>query len=352
MKKKILVMFGGCNEEYYASCTSMANLLNEFDRTKYDILTLGITLEGDWILTNASSEELIDGKTWLSRDDNKRAIIPPIKGMQSLMLIENDKIEYIKIDAILPFVPGAGGEDGALPGLFQLADIPYVGAGIAASAGSWDKAVTRLYADYCGLKQPKCKILYKEMFNKCTAKLDYIKPDFAYPVFVKPASQGSSIGILRVDEDNELMAAVENAFKYDEKVLIEEGIIGKELKVAAIGNGTPELGEICEITVGGGVFNSFEMKYKTHSSVKKIPAEISNDLTNEIKRQAIAIFKVLECRGWARIDFFLNDKEEIYFNEINTIPSIGKHSIYSKMLEEVGISIPEVLTRLIESAFN
>ena len=345
----ILVLFGGHNTEYYASCDSVGGMLNHFDPDLFQIRKLGVTIDGRWLLTEASADEIRDGKTWLKRMDNKKAVITPERNKKTLTVWKEGNIEEIPLDCVFPLISGYGGEDGTLQGLLELANIPYVGSKVASSACSMDKQLTRIFAERLGIRQPQCRILYKGAFEKEQKK---IKADmsFGYPVFVKPASQGSSIGISRVESEEDLEEAIREAFRYEEKILIEEAIEGKELKVAVLGNEDLEMGEICEITLPKGVVNDYAAKHIHYSSVKKIPAEISKEIETEVYRQAEAIYKALDCKGFARVDFFLDSSDTLYFNEINTVPGIGSHSIFAVMFEKKGIPLQEVLTRLIRFA--
>ena len=255
------------------------------------------------------------------------------------------------IDCVFPLISGYGGEDGTLQGLLELSNIPYVGADVAASANAMDKALTRLFAAAAGLKQPRCLILKKDEFLTHEIEFEQ-KVDFGYPVYVKPVSLGSSVGISRVAHPSQLREAINKAFKYESKIMIEEGIEGKEIKVAVLGNDDPITGDICEITVPKGAVNDYETKHIKFTSTKRIPADITEDTADKVKHEAIAIYKELECEGMARVDFFLNNDGEVFFNEINTVPGIGKHSIYSQMFESAGLPIKDMLTELIDTAFK
>ena len=349
-KETVLVIFGGHNTEYYASCDSVGGMLDHLDGELFNILKLGVTEEGDWLLTEAASSEIGDGKTWLKRKDNRKAVITPIRGKRAVTVFDGKgKTEEVPVDCVFPLISGYGGEDGTLQGLLELADIPYVGSKVASSACAMDKQLTRIFAQRCGVKQPKCLILYRNDWDKQADSLqDMI--GFGFPVFVKPASLGSSVGVSRVDRGEDLRSAVEEAFLYEDKILIEEGILGSEIKVAVLGNEDLDMGAICEITLPEGTVNDYEAKHVHFSSVRKIPAELDQTLEHRVRRQAEDIYRTLDCRGFARVDFFLDKKGELYFNEINTVPGIGEHSIFALMFEKKGIPLREVLTRLIRLA--
>lgn len=349
MKKNVVVIFGGHNTEYYASCDSVGGMIDEFDENLFNIIKLGVTIEGDWILTNATAEEISDGKGWLKRKDNKRAIISPERNKNELLILD-DKIETLPIDCVFPLISGYGGEDGCIQGLLELSNIPFVGAGVASSANSMDKALTRLFADLAGLKQPGCIVLTNDEYTNAN---DIEKGmNFNYPVFVKPASLGSSVGITKAQNVKELEDSINEAFKYENKILVEEGIEGTEIKVALLGNEEVEAGAICELIVPKGQINDYAMKHINFTSTKNIPANLDIGLEKQIIEEAIAIYKAVDCKGFARVDFFLTPDNQLYFNEINTVPGIGKHSIYSVMFEKNGVELKEVLTKLINLALE
>lgn len=349
-KKDVLVIFGGHNTEYYVSCNSAGGVLSYIDHEKFNVFKLGITIEGEWVLTNASSDEIKDGISWLKRSDNRRAIISPERNKNIILIFDNGGIIEQHIDCVFPVIHGYGGEDGTLQGLLELGNFSYVGSDTVSSANAMDKAFTRLFADECGLKQPECVVLNKKEKEEIVDIEKRIT--FGYPVFVKPASLGSSVGISRVDNPSQIDKAIELAFSYEDKILIEQGIDGKEIKVAVLGNNDLITGEVCEITVPKGAVNDYKTKYVSFTSTKKIPAEIDENVRKEAKRQACAIFKVLECKGLARVDFFLTEDNELYFNEINTVPGISERSIYTLMMEKAGISFTEVISKLITLSFE
>lgn len=349
-KKSVLVIFGGYSNEYYVSCSSAAGILSHIDTDLFEVVKIGITLEGQWILTEATAEQICDGKEWLAHDTNRPAIISPERDKNSILIFDGDAIRHQSIDCVFPLIHGFGGEDGKLQGLLELANIPYVGSGVASSANSMDKAITGIFSDACNLKRPVCEVVCKDEFEQETEACISME----YPVFVKPANAGSSVGVSKVTSDAELMPALQDAFLYDNKVIVEQGIIGREIKVALledVENKEILIGALCDLTVPDGGVNDYDTKYVKHTSRKQIPAEMDESLALLIKEQAVEIFKALECKGFARADFFLTADGEIYFNEINTIPGIGEESIYSLMMNAVGISYTELITKLVYTAF-
>lgn len=352
-KKTILIIFGGCSTEYYVSCKSASGILEYIDKDLFEVVLVGVTLSGEWLLTEATSEEIQDGITWLDNRNNMNAIISPNRNKNELLVLNENVMEAIHIDCVFSVIHGHGGEDGSIQGLLEMSNIPYIGSNIAASANAMDKELTRVFADKCGLKQPACAVLHrKEYFQNHTSIKSLIEKNFKYPIFVKPASLGSSVGISKVEKNSQLENAIRTAFKYEDKILLEEGIVGREIKVAIIGNENLQTGEICELKVPGNAINDYATKYVKCSSIKEIPADISTELEESAKKQAIAIYKELNCKGFARVDFFLKDNKELFFNEINTVPGISKNSIFTLMFEKKGISYTDIITKLIDLAFE
>ncbi len=352
-KQSILVIFGGASPEYEVSCNSAASLIKAVSKEKYNLVTVGITKEGKWLLTNADADKINDAYSWLEEKDNKNAVLSPDRAHKGLLVLEDNSWSLIEIDGIFPIIHGETGEDGKLPALFELAGIPYVGAGVCASACSMDKTVTMIFSDLCSVKRPEFYSCSSSDFNVDPDKItDEViaffekKLGFAFPVFVKPASTGSSIGISKVNNREELFKALELAASFNGNIIVEENIAGRELKVAVLGNENPITGDICEIILNKGTINSYELKYKSAGSHKVIPADLTEEKVAEIKRAAVDIYKKLDCKGFARVDFFLKDNGDVYFNEINTVPGFSKHSIYPLMFKSIGISYEELIEKL------
>ena len=350
--KKVLVVFGGNSPEYEVSCSSAASVIEAIDKDVYEVYRLGITRDNEWYLTVASYDEINDSVGWTKRSDNRSALLSPSKNVNGLIVFDEDKIvEKIDIDVVLPILHGENGEDGTMQGLFELGEYAYVGSDVCASACSMDKVVTRLFADVINMKQPECYYVEPSLVKTDADK--YAKEadeyfDGEYPLFVKPSKTGSSVGISKVENIQELKDAMLLASDFDGKVMVEEAIIGKEIKVAVMGKGEDiEVGEVCEIIVKGHIFNDFELKYKGSGTHKEIPAHLAPETTEKIKEAAKEIYRVLGCKGLSRVDFFLKDNDEIYFNEINTIPGISNKSIFSLMFEKKGLSYSDMINRLI-----
>ena len=353
-KKNVLLIFGGASPEYDVSCSSAAGIIENIDYNSYNLFVVGITRQGDWIYTKASAEDIRETNKWIESKTNKKAILSVDRSTHGLVIFNDDGStinEYI--DVIFPIIHGENGEDGTLQGLFEIAGIPYVGANVCASACSMDKVVTRLFADYIGILQPKCYILDSDEIND--DKKDIVERvekciGDSYPMIVKPSMTGSSVGISKVNNPDELYDAILFASQYKGKIMIEEYITGKEIKVAVLEkNEAITTGELCEIVVADGCFNDYNLKYKATGTHKKIPADIKKEVADEIKEISIKIFKELNCKDYSRVDFFLTNDDKIYFNEINTIPGFSKKSIYPLMIDKIGMDYTQLISSLINN---
>lgn len=358
MKREILVIFGGASPEHDVSCASAAALIGAVSREKYNVHCLGITKEGNWILTEASTVEIGDTARWLNHAGNRKAILSPDRADHGLLIFEDGGIRKQHIDVVFPIIHGETGEDGQLQGLLEIAGIPYVGCGVCSSACSMDKGVTMNFAKLCNVKYPAYFTCAREDFlaapEETAAKVvNHFQNtlETVFPLFVKPASTGSSVGISKVHNEAELIDALHLAAQYPGQLIVEENIVGKEIKVAVLGQDKDiRVGELCEVLVENGIFNTYELKYKSGGSHKKIPAELPEAVANKVKDCAVRVYQSLGCRGFARVDFFLTADNTVVFNEINTVPGFTRGSIYSLMFEKAGVSYETVVEELIRMA--
>jgi len=358
MKKEILVIFGGASPEHEVSCASAASLIGAISREKYNVHCIGITKAGNWLLTEASTEEILDAQSWLNHPGNRKAIISPDRQDHGMLVFDENGYSKVHIDVVFSIIHGETGEDGQLQGLLDVAGIPYVGSGVCASACSMDKSVTATFARQCGVRLPEYFACSCSQFLAAPeATAAQIEAFFAgklkevYPLFVKPASTGSSVGISKVNNAEELLAALHVAAQYPGNLIVEEAIVGREVKVAVLGgaNGI-QVGEICEVMVANGIFNDFKLKYKSTGSHKKIPADLPEAVNEELKKQAIQIYTALGCSGFSRVDFFVKYDDTVVFNEINTVPGFTRGSIYSLMFDAAGMPYEDLVEALICSA--
>lgn len=351
-KIRLAVLFGGASSEHEVSCVSAASILDNLNKDKYEIYKVGITKDGSWFLTQADNDRIKDG-SWADRKDNIKAVISPDRNSGGLLLLKESGTETIAIDCIFPAVHGKNCEDGVLQGLLELSGIPYIGAGVASSACSMDKSITKLIAGAASVSQADYLLVTAgELESDEDAVLDKIETYFnKYPLFIKPANEGSSVGISKVRDRQELRVGMIQAAGYDKKILVEETVIGREIEVAVLGNDNPKAADIGEI-FSCNEFYDYEAKYADIGSKTGIINNIPKDLETEIKNNAVKVFKAMGCRGLARVDFFLTDDNRIILNELNTLPGFTSISMYPKMWESAGLPYPILLDKLIELAME
>jgi D-alanine-D-alanine ligase len=353
MKKlKVAVLFGGKSGEHEVSLLSAASVLNAIDKTKYDVTMIGIGKDGRWLL-GADAKALLAGERGAS------------KLLGTGTALAQNPASAMKVDVVFPVLHGTFGEDGTIQGLFELADIAYVGSGVLGSAAGMDKDTAKRLFAAAGLPIPKHVTLlrseWKSSAKKCTA---LIEKSLKYPVFVKPANLGSSVGISKVHDRTELAAAMDHAAGFDRKLVIEEGVGGKrgqarELEVAVLGNDAPEASVVGEI-VPGKEFYDYEDKYLSAGSVPIIPAELTKAESKRIREMALAAFKACDCAGLARVDFLMEPSYRkkdgavkpgrIYLNEINTLPGFTAISMYPKLWAASGLPYAKLIDKLIALA--
>ena len=350
MKKTVAVLFGGASPEYGISLCSAAAVIRGLSQGtpagKYALVMVGITRKGEWY-RYPGTVDAIENDTWFQSGHCTRAVLSPDRSTRGLLEWDGSQMTIHPVDVVFPMLHGANGEDGTIQGLCELAGIPYVGCGVLGSSAGMDKDVAHMLAQKAGVQVPRSVVLYPGEDHTaalCTAKT------FGYPLFVKPANAGSSYGITMVEREEQLESAVELAFRYDRKAVIEEGIPGFEVGCAALGSGQEVLiGEVDEIELKQGWLD-YEEKYGNRTAEIHLPARVSPEIRQKIKDTGRVLFKALCCDGFARIDMFLTPDNRVVFNEINTIPGFTSHSRYPKMLEAAGLEFSQVVDRLIELA--
>lgn len=344
-KIKVACIFGGCSSEYDVSLVSATSVIKNINLEKYEIIMIGITKSGDFYLYNGPVDD-IENDHWFSPEHSKKITFSTNRSDHGFIILETNKI--VNIDIAFPILHGRNGEDGRIQGLFELAGIPYVGCDMISSAICMDKFIAHNLVEDSGILVPK-----SYLFDQ-TAEKTYIEKtiqNLTYPVYVKPLRAGSSFGITKVNQKEELEKAVELAFSYDNKIVIEEGIDGFEVGCAIMGNEDLVIGEVDEIKLQDGFFD-YEEKYTLKTSQIILPAELDDKTREEIKKVALKIYKILGCSGFARVDMFYSKDHKIVFNEVNTIPGCTSHSRYPSMLKEVGYDFNVVLDRLIGLGLN
>ena len=353
MKKwNVCVLFGGMSPEHDVSLRSAESVLNNMDTEKYNILPVGITKEGDWILFGGTDYSQLPGGQWIEHPDNRRAAISPVRG-QGLLTFEGDCVVRQQVDVVFPVLHGENGEDGAMQGLLQLAGIPYVGPHVSASAVSMDKTLTKLVADKAGVAQAAWYLVRRgDLATRLEYTLDTLEAAFAYPMFVKPSGTGSSVGVSKAADRQALEKALEDAARFDDKILVEEFIKGREVEVAVMGNDSP-MASVCGEIDSGADFYDYDAKYITDTSTAYIPARISERVEEQVREAAVKIYSAIGCQGLSRVDFFVTyEDERVVFNEINTLPGFTSISMYPKLFDASGIPYGQLIDELLRLAME
>ena len=352
---KLCILFGGRSSEYEVSLSSSYGVLTNVDRSLFDVISVGITKEGKWYLYTGSVDKIKNG-TWKEDSENLSPVaIDPAPGADTFIVFAPDGTvkERIRPDVVFPVLHGANGEDGTVQGLFEVAGVPFVGPDHTSSGVCMDKSFTkRIVYGVEGIDQAKAVIVTESEYSADPAKTVCAVEKFGYPLFVKPARAGSSVGVTKVMTPDKLDGALKTAFREDDKVLIEEFIGGREIEVAVM-----EKDGVCVASVPGEIdpgfeFYDYETKYRTDTASYYIPARLERSTVDEVKEDAIRIFKALGCRTLARVDFFVTDGGSVIFNEINTIPGFTPISMYPKLFINGGMTYTEVITELVTSALN
>ena len=351
-KLNVCVLFGGISPEHEVSLRSAESVLKNLNGEKYNIIPVGITKEGVWNRFGGTDDSELPAGTWQNHPNNRRAAISPIRG-QGLLCFEGDCAVRELIDVVFPVLHGENGEDGAMQGLLQMAGIPYVGPHVAESAVAMDKTLTKLVADNAGVTQAAWQLVRSEDLNcRMDSIVQQIESRFEYPVFVKPAGTGSSVGVSKAMDRQQLEEALAAAGQYDRKILVEEFIYGREVEVAVMGNDSP-VASVCGEIDSGAEFYDYDAKYITDTSVAYIPARIDEAVAEQVREQAVKIYSAIGCKGLSRVDFFVTyEDSRVVFNEINTLPGFTSISMYPKLFAASGIPYDELLDRLLELAME
>ncbi len=351
-KINVCILFGGISPEHEVSLRSAESVLSNLDKEKYHIFPVGITRQGQWFLFGSADYSLLPSGQWLQCEANRLALVSPVRG-QGLLIREEDGFRYQPIDVAFPVLHGENGEDGSVQGLFRLAGIPCVGPGVASSATCMDKTLTKLVCDNASIPQAAWELVTAESLEKSRDRvMDRIEGRFAYPVFVKPAGTGSSVGVAKAKDRAALEKALLNAAQFDTKLLVEEFIHGREVEVAVMGNGNP-VASVCGEIEAGAEFYDYEAKYISDCSTLHIPARIDEETGERVRELAVHAYKSLGCRGLSRVDFFVTYADNrIVFNEINTLPGFTSISMYPKLFAAGGIPYSQLLDRLLELAME
>ena len=352
MKKNVAVLFGGCSSEHEVSLMSASYILRQLDEEKYNVTALGITKDGRWLLYPGPVDALPDG-SWERDPGCKPAFLSPDRVTRGIVVLGGDGIQVLPIDVIVPVLHGKNGEDGTMQGLFALSGIPYVGCDTLSSAICMDKAIAHSLLTNAGIEQAHYLWFYADRFdvapdtikNKILARLDF-------PVFVKPANAGSSVGVSKVERPEDLDEAIRKAAREDKKVVVEEGISGQEVEVAVLGNRDCDASIVGEIGASAQ-FYDYDDKYVNGTSQLYIPARIPQEVSEKIRQTAVRAYRLLGCSGLTRVDFFVTEGDHrVVLNELNTLPGFTSISMYPKLWMAMGLTYGELLDRLVELAFQ
>jgi D-alanine-D-alanine ligase len=385
-KLRVGILFGGRSGEHEVSLLSAASILKAIDRKKFDVVPIGINKGGHWLTSNAA-QGLLEGsapdeapvaaapKKLRAGDpaatpgarvlaEGHPTLLAPQPTADSSTLSSDAALGGQSLDVVFPVLHGTFGEDGTIQGLFELAGIAYVGSGVLGSAAGMDKDVMKRLFQQARLPIVKHVTILRADWEKQPRKaINQIEAELKYPLFVKPANLGSSVGISKAHDRSELGPALNEAAKYDRKLVVEQGVGGarrsgvsakaRELEVGVLGNDDPKASVVGEI-IPGKEFYDYEAKYLSEGSVPVIPAKLTKAETNQIRKMAVAAFKACDLSGLARVDFLMepDGKRRIYLNEVNTLPGFTSISMYPKLWEATGIGYKDLITRLIELALE
>lgn len=351
-KKRVAVIFGGKSSEHEVSRVSASYVISSIPKDKYEVMTIGITKKGHWMLYSGPVSAIADG-SWEKDSGNRRAFIAPAPTVGGLVIIDDAGSELVPIDVIFPVLHGKNGEDGTIQGLFELSGIPYVGCGVLASASCMDKAVTNILLEHFGIDQAAFTWFYTSDYRKSPKEtLDNVEKALGgYPVFVKPANAGSSVGISKAHNRQELEKAVEIAAKEDGKIVVEESITGVEVECAVMGNDEP-IASVPGQIAPASEFYDYDAKYNNSQSLLYIPAKISEELKERVRATALKAYRVIGCTGLSRVDFFVTEEGRVLLNEINTLPGFTSISMFPKLMAADGIEGGELIERLINYALE
>ncbi|MEE4023850.1 D-alanine--D-alanine ligase family protein [Gordonia sp. PKS22-38] len=341
---RLVVLYGGVSAEHDVSCVTAAHVLAAADRSKYDLVPVGITKSGVWLRNDKAIATIGEGGELPDK------LEPAGTEVEPLTAIRGDGSSQA-VTVVLPLLHGPHGEDGTIQGMLELFKVPYVGAGVLSSAVCMDKAMAKIVAEQSGI--PQCRwVQFRDGIDDPREIVSRVVDELGLPVFVKPANLGSSVGITKAHDASEVDKAIDLALRYDDVVIIEEAVTAREVEVAVLGNTAPESSVPGEI-LPGSEFYDYEDKYVTGAAQLVIPADLPDDVTRDVRELAARAFTALRCAGMARVDFFYEaDGRGWLLNEINTIPGFTPASMYPKLWEATGISYPDLIDQLVALALD
>lgn len=353
-KKNVMVLFGGQSNEHEVSVLSARNVLENIDKEKFNVVAVGITREGNWLLFDGESDNMVAG-VWEQHVKDTAVTDMVIKSPSDFILSFAKRGGMDSLDAIFPVMHGINAEDGTIQGLLELAGIPYVGPGVLGSSMGMDKEISKIIFEKAGI--PQCKYLIAKRHQLSDdvfiqQLLEDTARSIGYPCFIKPANAGSSVGVHKVDSEKNLLSALKDAARYDSKILIEEFINGREVECAVLGNNDAKASVLGEI-ISSNEFYDYNAKYIDNKSQCVIPADLTGETSEAIKDYAVRAFESLQCSGLSRVDFFVeHNTAEVYINEINTLPGFTSISMYPMLWGASGEEYADLITKLFELAIE
>lgn len=347
-KKNVVVLFGGQSSEHEVSCMSCQTIIKHIDTEQYDVTLVGITRQGKWILVDGI--EKIADNSW--RESGTETVLSANAEKKELIILNGNTYTTCKVDVVFPVLHGLYGEDGTVQGLLELAKIPYAGCGVLSSAVSMDKLYTKIIADNLGVRQAKYIGIRRSELKDINPVIARAEQELTYPMFVKPSCAGSSCGVSKAENRDELEKALRVAAEHDRKILVEEAIVGREIECAVLGGEEVEASGVGEI-LAAAEFYDYDAKYNNAESKTIVDPEMPEGVVEKLRQSAVEIFKAVDGFGLARVDFFVeNGTNDVIFNEINTLPGFTSISMYPMLWEAKGIDKKELVNRLIKLAFT
>ena len=346
-QKNVLVLFGGTSPEHDISMASAAAVIGSLGR--HNVIPVYVTRSGKWLLYDGKLDNIqaIDWERF-----GTPAILSPDRTNKGVLRIVGEKVKIIPVDIVFPVFHGRDGEDGTIQGLCELAGLPYVGCGVLSSALAMDKAFAKMTAKSLKIPQGEYLVFSQEELVNMEPALKKIRYKLGYPCFVKPAVGGSSIGISKVKNKQELKEAITHALIYDNKIIVEKAIKGREMEVGVLGQGAGAESSVVGEIIPDGEFYDYDAKYVKQGSKTPVPADIPEETADEIKKYALQMFRGIDGRGMARADFFVDEAGKVLLNEINTVPGYTNISMYSKLWEASGVTRQALIERLLEMALE
>ncbi len=345
----VLVVFGGRSSEYEVACRSAAYVISQIDEQKYTVYTVGVTKTGKWMFTRATREQIADG-TWETLSENRACVLSPDTMLHGLLFEDGEKIS---MDVVFPVMHGKNGEDGAIAALCQLAGLPQVGCSMTSGAICMDKMLTKIICEHFGIPQADWSYCYAQEIREDAEKAaDRLMQNLSYPVFIKPCSAGSSVGIGKAKNRTELLAAIREAARHDFKVVAESFVKGQEVEVAVLGSRFDPTVSMAGEIAPTAEFYSYDAKYNDDTSALYIPAHVNEQTMQTLRKLAAKVFYHMDCAGMSRVDFFVREDGVVLFNEINTIPGHTVISMYPKLMRAYGLDGRACMDALITGALE